>query len=174
MPGEDPNAKNLPGPGTYKLSKTGAPEPITPRPVKGEPIAGLASAEAKRADGATGEEFTDLERQAIDRKKWLDDEAELQKAAAAEEVPKVTVVKNFGALKDSVQIFVLLHEQVGPFSRKDHKFITIQDLCQFDVVQDKNGLFSPDYQKPRVKQTLDNRDRLIAIGAIAPVNNVRA
>jgi hypothetical protein len=65
--------------------------------------------------------------------------------------------------------FVIVHEQVGPFNRYEHKEVTYRDLAVWDVKGNYKDGFETDYSRPLIKETKANVDRLIALGAIKPL-----
>lgn len=136
-------------------------------------LPGLRAVEAKAQDGARPDEFDEMEREVIGRKAFLEDEARILAAIALEpEAPRAFVPKQFGAFADSVQKFVVVHEQVtnpygDVFRRRD--VVTYRELCEFDTTRDLNNLHSPDFTRPRIAKTKANVERLLQIGAIRPL-----
>jgi hypothetical protein len=160
----------LPGPGTYKIPKTGGPlEAAGNLPLD---VAAVESAKAKVAEGAKLPELSEPERTALTMEKYLVEEAKIKAIWAAAEGPeKPLIVKNYGPFADSQIVFELVHEQVGLYNKHDPAtkgLIHIRDLVEFNVTKTATG-YEPDYTSPNVMATKKKITRLVEkTGAIRP------
>jgi hypothetical protein len=150
--------------GTFKLPKDGAPPERVGELPKGPAPPGVEDAKRDMADGALLSDLDEMKQRAIKIQAYRDDEARILEAVKAEAGPEEPLVpKNYGVFGDLDTVFELLHEQVGPWNRNEHKVVPIREFVVFNVKPSGkgDGGYVPDYSRPDIRATKEVLDRLV-------------
>jgi hypothetical protein len=159
--------RKLPESGTFKMNKeTGQPERLTVNPI----VPGVEDALNKMGEGAHLAELDEIEQHKIKLNAYKNDEKRILEEIAKEKGPEVPLVaKNYGVFGDMTTVFALVHEQVGPFNRYEHKTVTYKDLVVWEPMGNQKEGYRENFEKPSIAKTKENVDRLVALGAIRPL-----